>query len=160
MPRKPLFLLFCLPWMRWLAVLIAVFGALAATPSHALALARSSGPAWAEVCTSTGAHWMMPDKTANAAPRITGIDASADTRSGIAATPVSTDFTDEHKSLPPLLHCPLCLLLADHAAPASPFSSPFFVAPETLDKPAVRPVLFFFTRFAFGPPPRGPPEFS
>ncbi|MBH2020536.1 MAG: DUF2946 family protein [Burkholderiales bacterium] len=129
--------------MRWLAVLIALFGALAPTLSHALALTRSSGPAWAEVCTSagTGTRWIAPDNTASAAP-------------------VSADLPDGQESLPSLVHCPLCLLLAAPALPASPFSPRFVTAPDTREKPAARPVLFSFARFAFRPPPRGPPAVS
>ena len=38
----------------WLAVWIAVFGALAPTVSHALVWAKGGHTAWNEVCTSTG----------------------------------------------------------------------------------------------------------
>lgn len=38
----------------WLAVWIAVFGALAPTVSHALVWAKGDHTAWNEVCTSTG----------------------------------------------------------------------------------------------------------
>ena len=138
MPPKPLFPLFRRAWLRWLAVLVAVLAALAPTLSHALVLARSSGPAWAEVCTSAASRWMALDNTASAAP-------------------VSADLPDGQESPPSLVHCPFCLLLANPALPASPFSPRFVAAPDSREKPAARPVFFAFTRFAFRPPPRGPP---
>ncbi len=141
MPSKPLFPLLRRAWMRWLAVLIAVFAALAPTLSHALALTRSTSPAWAEVCTSAGTRWMALDSTAGAAP-------------------VSKDVPDGQEPLPSLVHCPLCLLLAGHAMPASPFSPRFVAAPDSRERPVLRQAFFSFTRFAFRPPPRGPPAHS
>ena len=141
MPPKPLFPLLRRAWMRWLAVLVAVFAALAPTLSHALVLARSSGPAWAEVCTSAGSRWMALDNAASAAP-------------------VSADFPDGQEPPPSRVHCPFCLLLADPALPASPFSPHFVVAPNAPAKPGIRPVFLCFARFAFRPPPRGPPAVS
>lgn len=143
-----------------MAVLIAVFGALAPTLSHALTLAHGSSPAWAEVCSSTRTRWMALDETTNAAPRTAAVKVSADSRAAVDVAPVSTDFPDGQESLPSLLHCPFCLLLADHALPASPFSPHFFVALRTSERAAARPVIFFFTHFALTPPPRGPPAFS
>ena len=75
-------------WL-WLAVLLAVFGALGSTVSHALAPNRT--PVGMEICTSMGMQW---------------VDASGalDASSGQPLTEMPVD-------------CPMCLLCADRLHP-------------------------------------------
>ena len=75
-------------WL-WLAVLLAVFGALGSTVSHALAPNRT--PVGMEICTSMGMQW---------------VDASGalDASSGQPLTEMPVD-------------CPMCLVCADRLAP-------------------------------------------
>jgi hypothetical protein len=134
MPRSPIFALPRRPLALWLALLIAVFGALAPTVSRALALARSQAPTLLEICTSSGPRW-----TTRAA-----LESPADTQ-------------ERPDAAQPLLHCPFCLLQADPVAPAPPFSPHFLRLPVFLEKPARQSAFFFLARFALAPPPRGPP---
>lgn len=124
------------PLGLWLALLLAVFGALAPAVSQALAVTRSGAPMMV-ICTSSEAR-----QAAN--PAIFS----------------STDSPDGQPSAPALVHCPFCLLLADHVAPTPPFAAHFLAVPVLSEKPAARFVFVFFPRFAFTPPPRGPPAFS
>lgn len=117
------------PLGLWLALLLAVFGALAPGVSQALALARSSGAPMMVICTSSEARQ-------------------------------ATDAPGEQESAPALVHCPFCLLLADHVAPAPPFAAHFLAVPLLPEKPAARFVFVIFPRFALTPPPRGPPARS
>jgi hypothetical protein len=116
------------PWGLWLALLLAVFGALAPAVSQALAMTRSGAPMMA-ICTSSE-------------PR------------------QATDTPGEQESAPALVHCPFCLLLADHVAPTPPFAAHFLALPVLSEKPAARFVFVFFPRFALTPPPRGPPAYA
>lgn len=125
------------PLGLWLALLLAVFGALAPIVSQALALTRSAGMPMMVICTSN-------------APR-----PSAD-----AALVGTTDSPDGQESAPALAHCPFCLLLADHAVPAPPFAAHFLAVPLLPEEPAAQPFFISFARFALTPPPRGPPAFS
>jgi hypothetical protein len=153
MTPKLQFVLLRRTFMVWLAVLVAVFGALAPTLSHALVWSQGGTSAWTEVCTSTGTRWVMMGSSApNAAPQIA--DASAST------TPVSTASPDGPEAAFFLDHCPFCLLSADRAAPPPhPWVHLFAVSGE-YEELAIRQAFFFFTYFALVPPPRGPPAFS
>ncbi len=71
-------------WL-WLAVLLAVFGALGSTVSHALASNRT--PVGMEICTSMGMQWM---------------DASQ-----------ASDASSEQPLSDMRVDCPMCLLCAD-----------------------------------------------
>jgi hypothetical protein len=137
MPPSLLYALRHRPLGLWLALLLAVFGALAPVVSQALALTRSAGMPMMAICTS------------NAPP------ASAD-----AALVSAANSPEEQESAPALAHCPFCLLLADHALPPPPLAGHFLAVPLLPEKPAARFVFVFFTRFALTPPPRGPPAFS
>src|SRR5664279_216931 len=97
------------PIAVWLALLIAVFGALAPTLSHALVRVRGGTSAWTEVCTSTGSRWMM----LGAVPKA----ALPPDRSTTSTSPISTDSRDGPESVFSLDHCPFCLLSTDRAAP-------------------------------------------
>jgi hypothetical protein len=122
------------PLALWLAVLIALFGAVAPTVSHAIALQRGDGAGWTEVCTLSGPRWI--------------------------ALHISTDSPDGQESAPAAEHCPFCLLFTYRVLPA-PHSLVhlFFVSGEP-QAPTVRQAFFFFTHFALAPPPRGPPACS
>ncbi len=137
MPSTLLYALRHRPLGLWLALLLAVFGALAPVVSQALAMTRSAGAPMMLICTS------------NAPP------SSAD-----AALASATDSPNGQESAPALVHCPFCLLLADHAVPTSPFTAHFLAVPLLPEKRTARFVFVFLPRFALTPPPRGPPAFS
>jgi len=138
MTPKLQFVLLRRTFMVWLAVLVAVFGALAPTLSHALVWSQGGTSAWTEVCTSTGTRWI-------ATP---------------TSPPISADSPDGPESAFFLDHCPFCLLSADRAAPPPhPWVHLFAVSGE-YEEPTIRQAFFFFTYFALVPPPRGPPAFS
>lgn len=151
----PLMLHFALLRRRlavWLVVLITLFGALAPTLSHALALARGGTSAWTEVCTSTGTRWVMQGSSApNAAPQIAEAHAST--------TLVSTASPDGQEAAFFLDHCPFCLLSTDRAAPPPNALLHLFVVLGEPEAPTLRQAFFFVTYFALTPPPRGPPAF-
>ena len=120
----------------WLAVLIAVFGALAPTLSHAVVWSRGGNPAWIEVCTSTG--------------------------TGRVATPTpnpinSTDSHDGQESAISLNDCPFCLLSTDRVAPPPHALVHLFVVSGGFKVATVRQAFFFVIPFSLMPPPRGPP---
>jgi len=119
------------PWALWLAVLIAVFGALAPTLSHALVLARGTVLPLQEVCTSAGPGWV--------------------------ALHIPTQAPDGQESTPSLEHCPFCLLSSDRAAPAPDALLHLFAVSGAFDLPALRQAVFPVIPFALTPPPRGPP---
>ena len=144
MPPSLLYALRHRPLGLWLALLLAlllaVFGALAPVVSQALALTRSSAPMMMmAICTSSESE---PRQAAN--PAIFS----------------SAEAPDGQPSAPALAHCPFCLLLADHVAPTQPFAAHFLVVPLLPEKPAAQPFFISFARFALTPPPRGPPAFS
>jgi hypothetical protein len=122
------------PLAVWLALLIALFGAVAPTVSHAVALQRGDAAGWTENCTRSGPRWV--------------------------ALNISADSPDGQESASAVEHCPFCLLFTDRVLPA-PHSLVhlFFVSGEP-QAPTVRQAFFFFTHFALAPPPRGPPAFS
>ena len=120
-------------WL-WLAVLLAVFGALGSTVSHALAPNRT--PVGMEICTSMGMQW---------------VDASGalDASSGQPLTEMPVD-------------CPMCLLCADRLAPI-PASSPWSLQRAALGAaplPSYTPVIALAAGRVTVPPPRGPPSLS
>jgi hypothetical protein len=122
------------PLALWLAVLIAVFAALAPTLSHAFALTRGGTAPMVEICTSTGPHEV--------------------------AITMATDSPDVQESAPALVHCPFCLLATDRVAPASHALVHLFAVLGDPEAPTIRQAFFFLTHFAFAPPPRGPPAIS
>jgi hypothetical protein len=122
-------------WVVWLAVLIAAFGALAPTVSHALAASQGGTSAWTEVCTNTGPGWVSA--------------------SGL----VSTDFPPPQDSAFSLTHCPFCLLYTDRAAPPPHALVHLFAVLGEPEAPTIRQAFFFITLLALTPPPRGPPAF-
>jgi hypothetical protein len=124
-------------WAAWLAVLLALFAALAPTVSHAIAFTRAGDHAGVEICTSTGPQWLAAPDAA----------ASAD------------DESPGKKTASQVEHCPFCLLQADRVAPVSlPVVFHFGGAGNARVDP-VPQSHFYSTYFALAPPPRGPPEF-
>ena len=130
-PPPPLTALLRRPRAVWLAVLVAVFAALAPTLSHALVLARGGPPPLLEVCTSIGMQG-----TANALP---------------------ADSPDGQESAPSLAHCPFCLLSTERAVPAPQVLAHLFAALGEHGEPTILQASFFLRHFALTPPPRGPP---
>ena len=121
-------------WAAWLAVLLALFAALAPAVSHAVALSRGGDHAGFEICTSAGAQWL--------------------------AAPDSGDSSSGQESTPTIDHCPFCLLQADRVAPPpSPVAYLFLVIGGQQEAP-VWQAFFYATYFALAPPPRGPPALS
>jgi|SRR5450830_697823 len=133
----------------WLAVLIAVFGALAPTLSHALVWSQGGTSAWTEVCTSTGTRWVLLAPTQNAAPQ-----------TAVPSAPLFlTDSPDGQESAVSLDHCPFCLLSTDRVAPPPHSLLHLFSVSGEFEAPTVRQVFLFIPLFALTPPPRGPPVY-
>lgn len=118
------------PWAVWLAVLIAVFAALAPAVSHAFALAQGGTPMAMDICTS------------------------GDTVLTLADSPAGPPAA---KSLE---HCPFCLHSADRVAVLPPVLLPPLLLPDASLPPRVPQVFFVSTYLAHAPPPRGPPGFQ
>ena len=131
MSPKPIFASLRRPRALWLAVLIAVFSALAPTLSHALVWSQGDTRPMVEVCTSSGMRWV--------------------------AIKLPADSPDEKKSAPALNHCPFCLLFGDRVVPPPNRLVDLFVASGDLGEPTLQQAFFFFTHFALTPPLRGPP---
>lgn len=125
------------PWAVWLAVLMALLGALAPTVSHAVTWSQGGAAPWVEVCTDTGMRWVDSHTGQN-----------------------STDSPDGPTTAPSGVHCPFCLLLTDRVAPAPQAWVHLFAVLGEQEAPAIRQVFLFFTPIAPTPPPRGPPAVS
>ncbi|MDO8775496.1 MAG: DUF2946 family protein [Burkholderiaceae bacterium] len=122
------------PWSVWLAVLIAVLGALAPTVSHALMPAMGQAPQGFEICTDQGPRWVPAD-----------VAASAD------------DSTPGPKSAAPTPHCQFCLQTTDRGTfPSDPLPNLFLVQDGQRESP-VWQAFFYPSIRSFLPPPRGPP---
>jgi hypothetical protein len=133
------------PWALWLALLLALFAALAPTVSHALNWRRGDTAAWVEVCTSTGPRWMAL--------------AAAPDRAGepVFSAPVAPS-SEAPDSAQTLEHCPFCLLLAERAAPPPSGWPADCVAFGQAQAPAPAPLRFIPTFIAPAPPSRAPPH--
>jgi hypothetical protein len=124
-------------WAVWLAVLIAVFGALAPTVSNALTLARGGTTAGIEICTPQGMRFVTVDPTVS-----------------------STDSPDGPESVTSLAYCPFCLHTTDRVVPP-PFQLPYLFSDQGGQQEVTVWQAFFFAHpTAFAPPPRGPPAHS
>ena len=124
----------------WLALLLAVFAALAPTVSHALAASRGDAGTLTEICSSTGSRWVSVAQT--------------DSNSS------STDSSNGQESAASLSQCPFCLLSTDRVAPAPhPLVHLFDVLGDT-PEPTVLQAFFYSKAFSLGAPPRGPPALS
>jgi hypothetical protein len=130
--RSPL----CRPWAVWLAVLIAVLGALAPTLTHALMPAIGQASQAQEICTSQGSRWVTADAAAG-----------------------SDDSTPLPASVAPSAHCQFCLQTTDRVASLDdPLPTPFLVQDGQRESP-VWQAFFYAKTHTFAPPPRGPPGF-
>jgi hypothetical protein len=122
------------PWVVWLAVLIAVLGALAPTVSHALMLARGQEPQGVEICTSEGTRWMVADVAGEAG-----------------------DSTPLPGSVAPPAHCQFCLQTTDRVAPPPHLLPYLFSVLGGQQEIRVWQAFFYASTHTFTPPPRGPP---
>jgi Protein of unknown function (DUF2946) len=137
-------------WVLWLALWLAVFGAMAPTVSRTLNWARGDTGKLIEICTSAGPRWMAlnPAGSATAAPDATLVDGQDASRSEPGPAPTS---------FPVLDHCPFCTLLADRLAPPLAMAFLQMVLPGKAVTPTVSRVLFLLLFQTRTPPSRGPP---
>jgi hypothetical protein len=134
MKTTPLRTMLHRPWAVWLAVLIAVLGALAPTVSHALMPAMGQAPQGVEICTSEGPRWVATDTLSQA-------EESSPTRESAAT----------------LDHCPFCLQTTDRVASIDDPLPYLFLVPDGQREPTVWQAFFYPATHTFTPPPRGPP---
>ena len=124
------------PWVVWLAVLIAVLGAMAPTVSHAVMLAKGQAMQGVEICTSEGTRWVAADVAASA-----------------------HDSTPLPGSVAPPAHCQFCLQTTDRVAPPPHLLPYLFSVLGGQQEAPVWQALFYASTHTFTPPPRGPPGF-
>jgi hypothetical protein len=138
------------PWVLWLALWLAVFGAMAPTVSRTLNWAHGDTGKLIEICTSAGPRWMAlnPVGSMTVASDATLVDGQDASRSEPGPAPTS---------FPALDHCPFCTLLTDRAAP--PLAMAFFLMdlPGKPVTPTVSQVLFYPLFQTRTPPSRAPP---
>lgn len=125
-------------WVGRLALLLALFGALAPTVSHALNWVHGDGPSLIEVCTSAGPRWMA-------------LGQASERQSDSTQTPETAAVFD---------HCPFCLLATDRLAPPPVAVVHAFIGAARYELVAPAPTFFVVTHTQPAPPPRGPPLFS
>jgi hypothetical protein len=118
-----------------LAWLLAVFGALAPTVSHALNWARGDGSALIEVCTSTGPRWMALGQ----------------------ASELQSEAPNKPDTATVFEHCPFCLLLADRIAPPTANLTHAISGTATYELAGPAQKFFVVTHTDSAPPARGPP---
>lgn len=118
-------------WVAWLAVLLAVFAALAPTVSHALVAARGDASPWLEICTSTG-------------PRSVSLGTPA-------SSPGEDDSSSQHQA------CAFCLLQAERAAPPFTAQVHHFASAGELGLPVFWQTVAVPAPFVLAAQPRGPP---
>jgi hypothetical protein len=121
------------PLAVWLALLIALFGAIAPTLSVAMGGTGSSVPAMVDICSSGGDHAATAENAA---------DTTSDPTTGLFVR-----------------HCPLCLHAADRVLPLPSAAIAFFGMLGEPVSPATEPAFAFITPPARVPPPRGPPAY-
>ena len=136
MPRSLHFTLLHRSWGVWLAVLLAVFGALAPTVSHALVAARGEASPWLEICAGTGTG------TRSVAP------------GWLDGTP------DEDKPSALREACSFCLLNAERAAPPPTDQVHHFAATGAQGGPSFWQTVVVVSPFVFAAQPRGPPPLT
>jgi hypothetical protein len=124
-------------WVVWMAVFVAVLGAIAPTVSHALVLANGPTQQGFEVCTSQGSRWVIAD-----------LDGSTDNSDPMQLPAAALD------------HCPFCLQSTDRVALINaPLTYPFLVQDGEREPPLWQ-AFFHSAERTFAPPPRGPPGCS
>jgi len=138
------------PWVLWLALWLAVFGAMAPTVSRTLSWVDKDNGRLTEICTGGGPLMMDMSVDANAAvaPDVALVDAKDASSAALGRSPSPTPVLD---------HCPFCTLLTNRLAP--PLVLPFLqmVLPGKPVKPAVLLVLFLPQFQTLTPPARAPP---
>jgi hypothetical protein len=117
------------PLAVWLALLIALLGAIAPTLSHGLV--RAGDVPLVEVCTSLGPRWV--------------------------ALPDSPDSSDGQGSALHIEHCPFCLSATHSMAPPPHVSLHDFGVLGEPVVPTLGQAFLFIAQTALVPPPRGPP---
>jgi len=120
------------PWAVWLALCMALLGALAPTVSHALNWAQGQQTPLIEVCTSAGPRWMALSTAPDPAP----------------SDPATATLWD---------HCPFCLLMADRVAPPLQPLPLCFSASDHAGVPAPPPAVVLPAQVLAAAHPRGPP---
>jgi hypothetical protein len=123
------------PWVVWLAVLVAVLGAIAPSVSHALVLARGQAPQGIEICTTEGPRWVVDGPLSQA-----------------------QDSTPQREQAVTLDHCPFCLQSTDRVALINAPLPNHFMVQGGQREPPVWQALFYSKERTFTPPPRGPPD--
>ena len=126
------------PLVVWLALWIALLGALVPTLSHALVWA-GGGTTLVEICTTTGQRWVVVDQ----------VQADGAWR--------TSDAPGEPASAQGLNHCPFCLLSAERFSTPPPTQFTPCVLPGQTVPQQSRQVFAPLLSFVFAPPPRGPP---
>jgi len=119
----------------WLAVLLALFAAMAPTLSHALSAAGQTPAPLLELCTSSG---MRP----------------------AGATGQGGEQSEAPTSLQAQSDCPFCWLANDRLAPATQPVPNAFLGAVAHQRPRAQQAHFFLRPWVLAPPPRGPPFFS
>lgn len=122
-------------WSVWLALLVAVFAAIAPTVSHALVHARGAATPGFEICTSKGPQWIAADPA-----------------------PVSTDSPTRPESVLALDHCPFCLHQADRVVPPPTPVAYLFSGLGGQQEVTASQALFYPGNTYSRATPRGPPE--
>ena len=127
------------PWPLWLALLLAVFSALAPSLSHGLAAGHGSVMALQDICISNGPDRLgdasTPDQPASPA---------------LPVTPLAGGLND----------CPLCLLAQDRLAGLPPGPVRLALTPLAAELPWRPLTILPWSAVALAPPARGPPNFS
>jgi hypothetical protein len=124
------------PWVVWLAVLIAVLGAIAPSVSHALVLARGQAPQGIEICTTDGPRWVVDGTLSQ-----------------------DQDTAPQREQAATLDHCPFCLQSTDRVAPVPHLLPYLFSVQGGQQEVPVWQAFFYATTHTVNPPPRGPPGF-
>ncbi|MDD5325854.1 MAG: DUF2946 family protein [Polaromonas sp.] len=119
-------------WVLWLALWLALFGALAPTVSHAVNWTRGNQGPPIDICTGSGPRWMALPTTPDSIP---GDPAAAAV----------------------LNHCPFCMLMAGHVAPPPQLHTLFFAASGHAGVPVSPSMAFLPAQVLAAAYPRGPP---
>ena len=140
------------PWSVWLALCMALLGALAPTVSHAVNWARGGNAGLIEVCTTSGPRWMaFPGMTEQANSLPLESTQTSDSPGALAMQP------DAPLPAAVLDHCPFCLLFADRAGPPPQAWQVALTGAQASAAPTAPQVHYFPAFYAHTPPPRGPP---
>ena len=127
------------PWAVWLALCVALVGALVPTLSHALAWSQGGAPGYGAICTTA-----------------TSGTAAADA----AGSPADSAGSGGQGSAMSLVHCALCLQTSDRCAPPPARSVAICLPTSQAHTSAVLHTPFYATPFYSSAAPRGPPTFS